>query len=233
MLIDTSFDFRKDTPFGKDPDERSPTLRRYHKLLWSKDLPNGAHFELDDARPNAYLYHHSALGEFWLASDSVIPTFTRWTKAQRIIELLPPDEIHEFMAIGYTIGGMMIFPGNRIDGKQTINGARGFNHKIADRFDLTLECIRRHYLGEPSPLGDTLDRYREFFALFENFDGYVDFFLLQDLLTEGRSGVKFFMRFDDFKTPAVPQDGETYAEYKRLSIEFIRARNRRIENRAI
>ena len=24
--------------------------------------------------------------------------------------------------------------------------------RIADRFDLTVECIRRHYLGEPSPL---------------------------------------------------------------------------------
>ena len=36
-------------------------------------------------------------------------------------------------------GGMMVFPGNRIDGKQTINGARGFNRKIADGFDLTLE----------------------------------------------------------------------------------------------
>lgn len=33
--IDTTFDFRDDTPEGKDPDQYSPTLRRYHKLLWS------------------------------------------------------------------------------------------------------------------------------------------------------------------------------------------------------
>lgn len=31
MLLDTSFDFRVDTPKGKDPDKHSPTLRRYHQ----------------------------------------------------------------------------------------------------------------------------------------------------------------------------------------------------------
>ena len=46
----------------------------------------------------------------------------------------------------------------KIDGKMTINGARGFNAKIRDRFDLTLECIRRHYRNEDSPLTDVLGR---------------------------------------------------------------------------
>ena len=104
----------------------------------------------------------------------------------------------------------------------------GFNRQIADRFDLTLECIRRHYLGLRSPLGETLARYSDFFALFEDFGGYVDFFMLQDLVTEDCSAVRFFMPFDDFNTPAVPRDGDTYKEYRRLSIEFIEARNRRI-----
>ncbi len=43
------------------------------------------------------------------------------------------------------------------------------------RFDLTLECIRRHYLDEPSPLSDTLAWYADFFGLFGDFAGYVDF----------------------------------------------------------
>jgi uncharacterized protein DUF6994 len=34
--IDVTFDFRSDTPRGRDPDARSPTLRSYHQLLWSK-----------------------------------------------------------------------------------------------------------------------------------------------------------------------------------------------------
>ena len=66
----------------------------------------------------------------------------------------------------------------------TINGARGCNRKIGDRFDLTLECIRRHYQREESPLSRTLSSYREFFELFGDFRGYVEFFLLQDLVAE-------------------------------------------------
>ncbi len=122
----------------------------------------------------------------------------------------------------------MVFPGNKIDGKQTINGARGFTRKIADRMDLTLECIRRHYRGERSPLGDTLRRYGDFFALFDDFRGYTDFFLLQDLVTDDYTAVKFFMPFDDFEGSSVPRDVDPYTEYRRLSIEFIKARNLRM-----
>jgi hypothetical protein len=114
----------------------------------------------------------------------------------------------------YTIGGTMVFPGNRIDGNQTINGARGFNRKIAERFDLTLECIRRHYLVQRSPLGETLARYRDFFVLFEDFRGYVEFFMLQDLVTEDCSAVKFFIPFHDFTYSSVRRDGDTYREYQ-------------------
>jgi hypothetical protein len=123
---------------------------------------------------------------------------------------------------------MMVFPGNRIDRKPTINVARGFIRTISDRFDLTLECIRRHYSDLGSPLADTLSRYSDFFALFGDFRGYVSFFLLDDLVTEDLS-VKFFMPFDDFRPPSVPKDVGTYKEYRRRSIEFIEARNHRIK----
>ena len=75
--IDVAFDFRSDTPLGGDPDTLSPTLRRYHKLLWSKPLPSGAPFVLDDTTRGVYLHHVSGLGEFFLASDAVVPSFTR------------------------------------------------------------------------------------------------------------------------------------------------------------
>jgi hypothetical protein len=127
---------------------------------------------------------------------------------------------------------MMVFPGNRIEGKWTINQARGCLTKISDRLDLTLECIRRHYESQSSPLGETLARYNDFFALFESFSGYVDFFLLQDLVTDDCSAVTSFMPLDDFKTLSVPKDDVTYREYRRRSIEFIEARNRRIDRHA-
>ena len=153
VVIDTAFDFRTDAG-GRDPDTNSPTLRRYHQLLWSKPLPGGEVFDLDATTPGVYLHHRSHLGEFMLASDSVIPTFTRRARMQPIISQLPEAENDAFRTLAYTIGGMMVFPGNKIDKKMTINGARGFDPRISDRLDLTLECIRRHYLAETSPLAE-------------------------------------------------------------------------------
>lgn len=226
--IDTTFDFRSDTPLGKDPDALSPTLRRYHKLLWSKPLPCGVVFELVDTTPQVYLHHRSEMGEFWLSSDAVVPSFTREYKIAHVIDQIPEEELDSFNTIGYTIGGMMVFPGNCIGRKMTINGARGFHPRIKDRFDLTVECIRRHYLGESSPLAETLERYAAFFELFETFRGYVEFFLLQDLVSEDFSAVKFFAPFDDFNTSPLPSSREAYTAYKQLAVEFIESRNRRI-----
>ncbi|MCL3859829.1 hypothetical protein [Actinotalea sp. K2] len=226
-MIDTSFDFRSDAG-GRDPDSHSPTLRRYHQRLWSKPLPGGAMFALTVERADSYLYHRSELGEFFLASDTVVTTLTGWTALQPVVRHVPAEETEAFLAVVYVIGGMMVFPGNRIDGKQTINGERGFHRRIADRMDLTLECIRRHYRREDSPLSAVLDRHADSFALFGDFGGYVDFFLLQDLVTGDFDGVRSFTRFADLTTPALPQDLPTYLEYRRLSIEFVRSRNRRI-----
>jgi len=227
MTIDVSFDFRTDAG-GQDPDSYSPTLRRYHRLLWSKPLPSGAFFDLSDTTPGKYLYHRSNLGEFFLTSDSVMQTFTRWKRTEALSEQFPPQENEAFFSLAYTIGGMMVFPGNKIDGKKTINAERGFNVAICDRFDLTLECIRRHYVNQDSPLASTLSRYGDFFSLFDDFCGYVSFFLLDDLVNNDL-GLKFFMQFDDFRTSSFPKDLETYTEYRRRSIDFIEARNHRIK----
>ena len=51
-----------------------------------------------------------------------------------------------------------------------------------------------------------LARYRDFFAAFEDFRGYVDFWLLQDMVTDHYSAVRFCSPFDEFKPPAIPQD---------------------------
>ena len=230
-LIDPTFDFRNDTPGWPiaDPDAKSPTLRRYHKLLWSKPLPRGVLFDLDDSTPGAYLYHRSDLGEFWLGSDAVMQTFTRWPEMQHITGQLSQAENDQFYALGYAIGGMMVFPSNRIGGKWTINQARGMNTwTIADRMDLTLECIRRFYEGGISPLGTTIERYSDFFALFDDFRGYTEFFLLQDLVANDYAAVRFFTPFEDFGSTARPRDVEEYRTFRQNSMGFITARNRRI-----
>jgi hypothetical protein len=226
VMIDVSYDFRTDAN-GGDPDKASPTLRQYHRMLWSKPLPNGQNFLLSDSI-NGTLYHKSDLGEFFLASDSVASTFSTWKRMEHIIKQLPKEDMTKFLDLAYTIGGYMVFPCNRIDGKMTINGERGFNSKIYDRFDLTLECISRHYRGDNSPLSRVLARYGEFFGLFENFRGYIEFFLLQDLVSSDYSTVKFFTPFDDFATPPVPSSLNEYLTYRTNTIDFIESRNNRI-----
>ena len=69
-MIDTNYDVYSDTPKGRDPDSHSPTLRKYHQLLWSKELPSGNIFKLTDKVPRK-LHHNSDLGEFLISSDSI------------------------------------------------------------------------------------------------------------------------------------------------------------------
>jgi len=149
-------------------------------------------------------------------------------KLQHIVPNLPGGLIEQVKSAGSKIGSRLVFPGDQIDGGKTINVLRGFNGKIRDRFDLTLECIRRHYLGTQSPLSSALARYGEFFELFRDFDGYVEFFLLQDLIQAGK--VKFFTDVDWPVTGGpYPQTVRDYELYAKRTIEFVVQRNERIK----
>jgi hypothetical protein len=191
-------------------------------------LPRGDPFDLDDTKPGAYLHHLSARGEFYLTSDTAMRSFVKYQRMAGIIPLISESEWEQFDTVTYQMGGMMLFPGRQIHGRWTINQERGPNSQIADRLDLTVECIRRHYLGETSPLAEALTRYGDFFALFEDFNGYTDFFLLQDLVSDDSLAVKFFMPFTDFGTSPLPSTVEVYQHYRRNAIRFVEARNRRM-----
>jgi hypothetical protein len=143
MTIDINFNVFSDAR-GGDPDSTSPTLRRYHKLLWSKPLPNGKTFELCDSQNNIYLHHKSELGEFSLGSDAITHSYKNHKRKHWLTKQIP-NEVDELFDIGSTIGAYIIFPNKKIDRKPTINQARGVNSLIDDRFDLTLECIRLYY----------------------------------------------------------------------------------------
>ena len=229
MNIDINFNVYSDTPKGKDPDSYSPTLRNYHKNLWSKKLPNGSLFKLNETIP-MHLHHKSELGEFVLSSDSIANTYSSVKSSYNIIKNIKADEIEKFVSLCSTIGGYIIFPSERINNQMTINGARGINKKIRDRFDLTLECIRRYYREEDNPLNETLKRYSSFFKLFVNFQGYVDFFLLQDLVDNNYSEIKYFIPFKSFEESPIPDDTNHYKLYKENLSIFVVSRNERIKN---
>jgi len=111
----------------------------------------------------------------------------------------------------------------------TINQARGINHLIADRFDLTLECIKLHYEKGVSPLSQVLERYKDFFELFQSFQGYVDFFLLNDLVDSEYKKISFLTEiYEPFKTSPLPLNKDEYLEYRENAMNFIENRNVRI-----
>ena len=164
-------------------------------------------------------------------SDSISNSYIGTKKIAHLTNEVSHSEFEEFRDKGSTIGGYIIFPSARVDGKMTINGARGFNTKIADRFDLTLECSRLHYQRIENPLDSTFNTPVNsfFFSLFKDFKGYVDFFLLQDLTDTQYEKISFFTQIEiPFEKSPVPETAAEYREYKRATLEFVRRRNQRI-----
>ena len=145
-----------------------------------------------------------------------------------IVDQLPVNELDVFFNLCTTIGGFVLFPSKQIDRKMTINASRGINHKIQDRFDLTLECIRRFYSKEKSPLTDTFERYHTFFELFGNFRGYTEFFLLEDLVSDNFQKINFWHPFSSFDNSPLPKDFTEYLSFKSKVEEFVTNRNNRI-----
>jgi hypothetical protein len=232
-IIDIAYDFRNDSN-GGDPDIYSDTLNIYHKILWSKTLPNGKYFDLS-CIVNSYgkkTLISECYKESQLSSDIMNTGYIKWTTRRdmgNIIKQITQQEIDEFSKIIYTIGNFIIFPCNQIQRMATINSARGFNNPyIEDRFDLTLECIRLYYKGINNPLYDTLDRYRNYFDLFIDFKGYCKYFLLEDIVSNNYSEIIFLLPFIDFSNNPCPSNINEYYIFKNNAIVFIKKRNKRI-----
>lgn len=238
--IDVQFDFTSDSPRywdnfwenrnglgvgNTDPDVSSKTLQKYHQILWSKPLPNGEYMDLKRGSGNKYL----TWKEFRFGSDSITASF-RYKDYKLIKEIKNaiPD-YHNFMEAfirkTYTIGGMMIFPKRR----GGINQTRGFHAQIRDRWDLTLECIRKYYLHEESPLYYTLLEDKEFFDLFVDFKGFIDFFYLQDCVNANDNSVIFWIGNGDFAGKTLPKTVDEYICWMNHNLEFVKQRNKRIQ----
>ncbi len=240
ISIDVSFYFTTDTKnfwdhfwenndgLGKsryDPDALSVTLQSDHRLLWSKELPNGETMDLAIGRGSNYLTWKG----FRFGSDSITTSF-RYKRYRTIFEQLDkalPDYkayIEDYIKRSYTIGGTIIFPKRR----GSINQSRGTIKSISDRWDLTLECVRRYYSCEQSPLYSTLLRDRAFFDLFVDFQGYVDYFFLQDCVSEDYASVNFWIEHNTFTENPLPQTVEGYMVWISRQLEFVERRNARI-----
>jgi len=235
MPIDTAFDFTSDSPGywdgfwerrqglglgGCDPDSASPTLRRYHCELWSRELPCGRRMELRDAGTCMQWDGRR------FSSDSIAASF-RYLRNRELLEEVAASMddyrgfVESFLHSTYTIGGMMIFP--RRNGG--MNQTRGSMPCISDRWDLTLECIRRHYAGEENPLEECMCQDQWFYDLFVDFRGFVEFFLLQDCVTRDHREVRICGDWSGFDDDPMPKGVEEYLDWINGQLEFVRKRN--------
>lgn len=202
---------------NKDPDKFSKILIHYHYLLWNKgplsglkEVGNRLEFTKDGKT-------------YFLRSDSIMNPYHENKECSHLVKQIKKDIWDEYWKYDCSIGGYIIYPGQK-EGGMTINQARGCNPLIKDRFDLTLDCIRKYYLGETSPLYEDLKRYKWFFDLFKDFKGYVEFFLLQDLVNQDGT-IKFFL---NTQYPVPKTVDEELLLLNKMK-EFCRTRNKRIE----
>lgn len=219
-----------------DPDVHSKTLRRCHRILWSRALPNGEQMSLEESNSEYLSWNGCRFG-----SDSMTNSF-RYERMQPIItefKTMVPDYrayMENCIRKLYTIGGEIIFPkhgktssGSKVGGTNSINQARGCNRCIMDRWDRSLECIRLYYEGERSPLYRTLEEDSWFFDKFIDFDNYVDFFFLQDCVDEDYNVIPWINDLD-FDTPALPKDSHEYSIWMQANMDFVEKRNKRIDS---
>lgn len=220
--INVTFDVKSDSR-GKDPDYASATMKSYHQLLWSKPLPNGEVMQLETGK-DCYLKWNG----IYLGSDSITATFRngRNKHFEEFKNGIPNYEEYEKENLSklYTIGGAIIFPQTH----WSMNRARGCHPRICDRWDLTLECIRRYYAGEHSPLDKSLMESKQFFDLFVDFKSYTDFFLLQDCVDDSYK-VKFWFDTPLFENEPMPKTLESYLAWIQTQLDFTAKRNKRIQ----
>ena len=144
--------------------------------------------------------------DFWFSSDTIIVEMTH-LKNKKII-----DQVRE----------------------QYIDFDAWCEHlRIADRLDLTLEFIRRHYAGEESPLSKVIEGDKAFYDLFVDFKGYVDFFLMQDCVSEDYSYVDIWMGDASFEKNGLPETVEDYFKFLVREHIFLDKRNARIQEYCI
>lgn len=229
--INVEFCFLDDPDYSTDADRDSRLLRQWHQQLWSKSLPSGQRIAWELEPGTSCLVH----GDMRVSSDTIATTHSNYRRlgTAQMWESLAEPEQKRYDRLFYTIGGFIIFPTR----PQSLNQRRGTAASIADRFDLTLECIRQHYLGRTdNPLVDVLSLDAAYFRLFgegsEGFEVFIEFFHLQHLASpdsvrwlDGHTGREWA-----FDRLPLPQTISAYRHYLDNVATFVAARNARIRD---
>lgn len=167
-----------------DPDSECDELREMHYRLYN-------HYASYIKRPFSFdeikyslssseerYFYLSENGTLRLGSDTMNSSYLYYKSLGYIQSEMkkcgrnPEAEIEKYRKnIIYRPGNFIVFPKK---GRNSINVARGCCGKIKDRFDLTLDCIKKQYNNDENPLSKVLEGcWRGFFDRFENFKQYV------------------------------------------------------------
>ena len=250
-----------------DPDYECKRLYEFHGVLWNRQCENNPNIpSVNICEQSIWLKLNNE--NITLKSDSFVSIGWHYKKLQDVInkakekldeesidkeiKLISPelkerrqyDEsfslwkkfIWLYLQKSNTIGGFIVFPSH----VNSINQMRGTKAEISDRFDLTLECIRRAYKqnefirNSNNPLFGINDQDKEFFNMFGSFENYIDFFFLQDWVDDNYK-VKNLLNnepLDDYSfsesNPLPTETDEWWTFYKNL-MDRLDKRNTRIK----
>ena len=192
-----------------DPDSFSEILYDFFAELWNLSKPP---FNVKKIwNGNAWKLVGTGNYNLRLGTDSIMSIYWHRIDMRKFISELIKSKnndfrifIREYLQKANTLGGFVLFPRRRI---QSINQRRGTNSLIGDRFDLTLECIKRYYEEikksekdiNYNPLfgglnTDYIKEDKAFFDLFgkgkTGFEKYAEFFCLNKSYGQKQNWVK-------------------------------------------
>jgi hypothetical protein len=200
---------------GKDADNENPDLRAAMQQLYGRkgfDFGKAGDEFYDKERKNQY--RPDGYSTYTILNGNYISRMPFRNKAVENNKEL--SERCYFLA--GTIAGELFFPARRLNG-HTVNQARGCNRKINDMVHQTLESIEKYYANEEGyyPIKEAIERYAYFFDRFASFDEYVEYNLLQDR---------------ELLPKKFPANENELVEFWKMSVDFLEARSKRIEEYA-
>jgi len=225
-----NYDLKKDIKDGQDVDAYSLNLAHFHQYLWTRMTPSGIKLNLVKSSSPRYEFFFNKKQRF--SSDSMTNSYCLWNQNKQLpIKTKLIENLYEkYKEVDNTIAGFIIFPknDNKFDRHWTINQTRGTCSTIKDRFDFTLECIRRWYAKEEgqNPLEEVLERQNYFYMLFNDFKGYIDFFFLQDFVDENYRVIIWSEKLFD----PLPKTTYQWGELIKIMTELLKKRQNRIKH---
>lgn len=167
-----------------DPDRNSIKLYRYYELFLSRELPDGLYFQFKTKRDHGTL---QSMGEdIILTGDYIGPSKNDYFNEYN------NKKLSEFLKVTRTFAGNIVWPKKQVDNRITVNQYKG--NVFNERMDLLLFELERFYKEFESKdcvfprLGQIFKDHIEWYKHFVDFNGFINFFYLQDFVNKVEDG---------------------------------------------